>query len=321
MTRLILRRLAVFPLALLLIHFLGFAYAHLIGPLRALRNPFLASTTRPEPLLPTYFGYLRGALHGDLGMMNNPSGPGMLPIQEGILQASLASLGLLAIALTLSVLVGTALGWRSAIAEPPSTARWLTSISTVGMAMPTFFVGSLFFAFWFLYVLWGGQGTLPLPLNGFGWDSHLIVPTLVLMARPTVQIAQVTAGLLAEEFGKQYVTAARSVGYTWRQIRRRNAMRNILAAVILTVASSVRLLVGELIVVEWLFNWPGLGRLLASTLIPGGVVSSSGAGEHSSFLDPVLVAIVLAVFAALFLLTDLLASVLAKSFDPRLREA
>jgi peptide/nickel transport system permease protein len=81
----------------------------------------------------------------------------------------------------------------------------------------------------------------------------------------------VTAGLLAEEFGKQYVTTARSVGYTWRQIRQRNAMRNILAAVILTVASSVRLLVGELIVVEWLFRWPGLGSLLAYTLIPSGM--------------------------------------------------
>jgi ABC-type dipeptide/oligopeptide/nickel transport system permease component len=295
MTRIILRRLVLFPFAVLMVHFLGFAYAHLIRPLRAFRNPFLATSTQPEPLLPTYLGYIRTALEGNLGTMSNPWGPGTLQIQDGILQASLASLGLLAIALALSVLVGMALGWSSAIAEPPSIARWLSTVSTVGMAMPTFFVGSLFFAFWFLYVLWGGPGTLPLPLGGFGWDSHVIVPTLVLMARPAVQLAQVTGGLLAEEFGKQYVTAARSTGYTWRQIRRRNAMRNILAAVILTIASSVRLLVGELIVVEWLFNWPGLGSLLAQTLIPGGFASSRTAIEHPLYLDPPVVASVLAI--------------------------
>jgi peptide/nickel transport system permease protein len=319
MYRLILRRLAIFPFAIFLVHFLGFSYAHLIRPVRAFRNPFVASTTQPEPLLTTYAEYLKSGLKGDLGTMINPWGPGTLPIQDGIIQASFASLGLLAIALTFSVLAGIVLGWRSAIAEPPSTARWLTTVSTVGMAMPTFFVGSLFFAIWFLYVLWGGPGTFPLPLSGFGWDSHLIVPTMVLMARPSVQIAQLTARLLADEFGKQYVTAARSVGYTWRQIRRRNAMRNILAAVILIIASSVRLLVGELIVVEWLFSWPGLGSMLAHTLIPSGVATRS-AIEHSLYLDPPVVASVLAVFAMLFLLTDLIASVLAKSFDPRLRE-
>jgi peptide/nickel transport system permease protein len=169
MTRLILRRLAVFPFAVLLVHFLGFSYAHLIRPVRAFRNPFLASTTDTEPLLPTYLDYLEGALAGDLGTMSNPWGPGTLPIKEVILQASLASLGLLAIALALSVLVGTVFGWRSAIVDPPSTTRWLTAVSTIGMAMPTFFVGSLFFAVWFLYVLWGGPGTIPLPLSGFGW--------------------------------------------------------------------------------------------------------------------------------------------------------
>jgi ABC-type dipeptide/oligopeptide/nickel transport system permease component len=49
-----------------------------------------------------------------------------------------------------------------------------------------------------------------LPLTGFGWDSHLIMPALVLITRPTVQIAQATAGLLSDELGKQYVVAAAS---------------------------------------------------------------------------------------------------------------
>ncbi len=320
MFRFISRRLIIYPFALFLVHFLGFAYAHLIRPLRALRNPFLASATKPEPLLSTYAAYLQRLPRFDFGQITNPWGMGEVPLSDAILQASAVSLGLIGIALTFSVLVGVLLGLRAVIADPPAIARWLTSLSTVGMAMPPFFVGSLFFAVWFLYVIWGGPGTIPLPITGFGWDSHLIVPTLVLMARPCVQIAQVTAGLLSEELGKQYIIAARSMGHSWSLIRRHDALRNIVAAVILTIASSLRLLIGELIVVEWLFDWPGLGNLLAQTLIPSGGANSRAVVERLLFLDPPVVAAVLTVFAALFLLIDLIASVLARRFDPRLRE-
>jgi peptide/nickel transport system permease protein len=126
--------------------------------------------------------------------------------------------------------------------------------------------------------------------------------------------------LLADELGKQYVVAARSMGFSWQRIRQHGAIRNILATVVLTIATSVRLLVSELIVVEWLFDWPGLGNLLAQTLIPIGVVSSRTATEGVLFLDPPVVAAVLTVFAAIFLMTDLTASLLAQRFDPRLRE-
>jgi ABC-type dipeptide/oligopeptide/nickel transport system permease component len=77
------------------------------------------------------------------------------------------------------------------------------------------------------------------------------------------------------------------------------------------------MLVGELVVVEWLFNWPGLGRMLASTLVPGKL--STNLGASGLFLDPPTVAIIIAIIALLFLLTDLLASVLVRIVDPRLR--
>ena len=320
MVRFLFVRLAIIPPALILINFLGYGYAHLVKPLRAFRNPYVAATIESEPVISSYGAYFQSVLQNDLGEIVNPWGTqGVLPIGQVILEASLASLGLLIAALLLSILVGTVLGFWAAKTEPPSIARWLTSFSTLGLAMPTFFIGGLFFALWFLYVLWGGPGTIPLPISGFGWDSHLIVPILVLMVRPTVQIAQVTAGQLTDEFGKQYVVAARSRGQRWSVIRRRDAFRNILVPVIMTMAASVRILVGELIVVEWLFNWPGLGNLLAQTLIPTGTAFSRGHPEGGLFLDPPLVAIVLTIFAFLFIMTDLTASILVKVFDPRLR--
>jgi ABC-type dipeptide/oligopeptide/nickel transport system permease component len=80
----------------------------------------------------------------------------------------------------------------------------------------------------------------------------------------------------------------------------------------------VRLLVSDAIVVEWLFAWPGLGFLMAATLVPAQFASASVA---SSFMDPPLVASLLTIFAGLFVLTDLTAGALARLADPRQREA
>ena len=75
--------------------------------------------------------------------------------------------------------------------------------------------------------------------------------------------------------------------------------------------------VGELVVVEWLFAWTGLGRLLAQTLVPPLQTNSA---ETLLFLDPQIVSIILTIFGGLFLIADLLASVAIRSADPRLRE-
>jgi ABC-type dipeptide/oligopeptide/nickel transport system permease component len=323
MIKFIARRLAILPFALLLVHFLGYSYAHLVRPMRAERNPFLAETTKDqEPLFTAYSSYWKQVFEGEFGEMKNPwkaTRGGLDKLQDVIMTATKASLGLLGLALAVSIVLGVSIGVVAARFNPPSVARWMTTVSTFGMAMPSFFIGSLFFAAWFLYAMWSPSGVLPLPLSGFGWDKHLIMPVVVLMARPTVQIAQMTAGFLVDELGSQYVVAARSVGNTWRRIRRRNAFHNILAPVILTIAGSTRWLVGELIVVEWLFDWWGLGNLLSQTLIPP-AINSFAAQEGIVFLNPAVVAAVLMIFGGIFILTDLFASVLAKLFDPRLRE-
>lgn len=312
MARFVLRRIALIPPALLLINFLGYAYAHLSRPLRAARTPYQFAMPDSGPLLPAYGEYLRGLLHLDLGMM--PSGQ-QRSIAEAMASGLTASLGLLALALLGSALIGLLLGVVATRVSPPRAAQWLTVFSTVGLAMPSFYIGTLFVVGVVYTILRPDVAAVPIPLRGFGWDTHLLLPTIALMVRPTMQTARITSGLLAEELGKRYVVAARSFGYRWRVIRG-HALRNILAPTILTLAGSLRLLVGELVLVEWLFAWPGIGRMLAETLIPSLL---STRAMNLAFLYPPLVAIILTVFAAIFLFTDLLATVLVRAADPRLR--
>ena len=316
MVRSTLRRLAIIPPALLLINFAGFAYAHLVRPIRAARSPYLRLLPETEPLLPTYAAYLQNVLHFDFGAI-----PGSQePIATTISRAGTASLGLLALALALSTVLGLLLGFWATRSNPPGVSRWLPPLSTVGLAMPSFYIGILCIVASISYIFWRGAGTeIPFPIQGFGWDRHLVLPTLALMARPTVQIAQMTSELLAGELRKQYIVTARSVGVPWLFVRWRHALRNILAPVILTIAGSLRLLVGELVVVENLFAWPGLGRLLAWTLIPGRVSGGGASLGAIMFLDPPVIAAVLTAIAGFFLLADFAASVLVRAVDPRLR--
>ena len=305
MARFILRRLVSFPFILLLANFFGFAYAFYVGPVQAIRNPYSIGMVQIPPFVPEYLNYLRGILNLDFGVTPLTHEP----IATEIAHAGGASLALLAISLTLSIGIGLFLGFRAVHSDPPRVSSWLTLLATVGLASPGFYIGLLLISLIFLNLMTRQTTEVLLPVQGYGLDAHLILPTLALMARPTVQIAQVTSGLLVGELGKQYVTAALSFGHSIRNIRRRLAFRNILAPVTLTVAGSLRLLVAQLIIIEMLFNWPGLGRLASTTLV--------ATSDSANYLYPPLMAALMTVLVGIFTLADLAASALARHFDPR----
>ncbi len=318
MFRYILRRLVIIPFALVLINFLGFTYAYIARPIRAASTPYLREQIGQQPpLFESYAQYIQGVIHGSLSRPIS-QGPQIGSFAQTLGQSFIDSTGLLIIAIIFAVIIGFGFGMLGVRNNPPGVRGWMTVLSTIGLAMPSFYIASLsVLAIVFVVVARGPNSESLIPIRGFGWDKHLILPVLALMLRPTVQIAQVTANELVGELGKQYIVAARSIGNTWHDIRWRYALRNALAPIILAIAGSFRLLLGELIVIEWLFNWPGLGNLLASTLVPG--VLSTNLGANALFLNPPVVAAVVTIIGFLFLITDFIASILVHFIDPRLR--
>lgn len=317
MIRSIAVRLAALPLILLLINAAAYCFAVLAQYRRAVSLVPPGEPLPPPPgLVTAYAGYAGGLVRGNLGVL--PYAAGTDTVASLVFPATLASLGLLGIALLLSVAAGMLLGLGAVRRDPPGVALWLTSFATVGLATPAFYLGSLLIAGALLYVIYGpGAGTsLPIPIQGFGWDTHLILPLLVLMLLPTARIAQMSASLLAGELSKPYVIATRSFGFPWNTVVRRYALRNVLAPVIAVIAGSLRLMAGELIVVERIFGWPGLGQLVALTLAPPRVLQAATA---PLFLHPPTIAAVLTLFATVFVLADLAATLLSRAIDPRLR--
>jgi peptide/nickel transport system permease protein len=305
--------MALLAPALLLAHAFGYAFGKLVGPLHAARSPLSIGEVDRTPLLASYLGYLRSAWPS-LGPLPGSTAGESLAGAVGV--AALNSLGLLAVAMGLSILFGIGLGLAAVRTEPPRIAPWLTGTTTLGLAIPSFFFGVMGVSLVIMLLIYAPGQLLLLPLEGYGWDRHLVLPVIALMLRPTAQIAQVTAGMMVTELGRQYVVTARSIGLDERRIARRHVLRNALPSVVGTIAASLRLTAGELIIVETLFYWPGLGRLIALTLIPS---NASLTAESALFLSPPVLAAALACFAVLFLSSNAVAGLLVRALDPRVR--
>jgi peptide/nickel transport system permease protein len=314
----ILRRMLWMIILLACVNFFAFAYAHYGRFAQLATNPIFAQTGEAEPVAPLYKEYVNGFLNGTPAQMPSMRG---VDILKAIGDATKASLGLLGFAFGLSLVIGFLFGANSARTDPPRVAGWLIPVTTVSLAMPGFYIGAVLITASVFYLLYspGLQKELPFPLSGFGWDKHLVFPVIALTFRPMVQIAQTTAVLLSEEFKKAYVSAALSFGHSWRLIRRKTALQNIFAPLAQVAASSLRLMVGELILVEWLFGWPGLGRMLAFSLQPPSIATVFSSVLPPTYLHAPTVATAVTMLGLILVGTDLIFSTLAHAMDPRLR--
>ena len=318
MVAFIVRRVAGMFLLILGVNFAAFAYAHYGRYAQLENNPIFARQEEVLPVFPFYKEYIQGLLSGKPAEMPSAAGLTVLDMVE---TAANASLGLLGIAFTVSLVLGLFLGMQAAKTEPPRVSRWLIPFSTMSLAMPGFYVGAVLITISVLYLFLtpSSKGDLPFPLGGFGWDSHLVFPVIALSFRPTLQIAQMTASLLSDEFNKTYVTVARGLGHSWRMVKVKTALRNIYVPMFQVIASSVSLMIGELILVEWLFGWPGLGRQLALSIRPPATVTIASGVLPSTYLHAPTVATVVTVLGAILIISNTLAAILTYASDPRLR--
>jgi peptide/nickel transport system permease protein len=144
-----------------------------------------------------------------------------------------------------------------------------------------------------------------LPSVGFGWDSHLVMPVLVLAMRPLAQIAQVTYVSLTDVFQQDYIRTARSKGLHERVVRYKHALTNVLIPMLTTIGASLRFSLASLPVVELFFQWPGVGLTLLRAIDLG----------MSTFITDLILS--LGIF---FLAINLLIEFVFPLIDSRLRD-
>jgi ABC-type dipeptide/oligopeptide/nickel transport system permease component len=225
-----------------------------------------------------------------------------LPAAQLVLTILGRSAGLLSLSLVVAAAIGVPLGIAAALARRRFSAPLVLVISVLGMSTPTFFLGMLL---WILNIqLYQRLGVTALPAAGFGWDAHMIMPALVLAARPLAQVAQITYVTLSEQLGQDYVRTARAKGLAAHDVNYRHALRNVLIPILTTLGTSLRFSLSSLPVVEFFFSWPGVGLTLLTAISQG---------------EPALVTDLILSLGLFFLLVNGFLELLYPLLDPRLR--
>ena len=203
-----------------------------------------------RPFAVQYFEFLRGAVVGDLGK----SFMGGTPVSRLIADALPATLALALVSLFLSVLVSVPLGIQAAVHKGKGIDQSIRIFSLVGLSFPNFWLAIMLVLLLSI--------TFPL-LPPSGWDGpiSLVMPALTMAIILSATNVRLVRTSMLETLSAQYIMVARAKGLKDRVVLYKHALRNCAIPLITYIGLQFGNLVGGLVVVERVFNWPGLGTL------------------------------------------------------------
>ena len=220
-------------------------------------------------VLDRYGSYIGALSQADLGRTDRGE-----PVGQLILRTFFKSFGVLALAVGLAGLIGVAIGLVANARSSRPNEAWPVAISVVLLSAPSFLIGGLLQSADVEIAI--RTGVLPLPTTGFGWDRHLVMPVLVLAAKPTAYVARVTSQVLQDTLRQGHIKTAYAKGLPARAVLLKHGLWTSGASVLAALALAMRLSVGMLPIVEMVFVYPGIGFVFLSAIRAQDVVAASG---------------------------------------------
>ena len=246
-----------------------------------------------KPLWIQYASFIMHLVRGDFGQ----SFYYRTDVFELYLSRLPASLLLASAAMTFSLIIGIPTGIIAAV----RVNQWWDSAGKIfallGLSMPSFWVGLIMILFFSVYLGW-------LPSSGSGTVLHLVMPSIALGWVFAAAHMRLTRSSMLEVLGSEYVKLARLKGLPEALVISKHALKNALIPVLTLAGINLVIMVNVAIVVETVFAWPGVGRLLY---------------EGIAFRDfPVVQATVL-LGGVMIVLVNLVVDILYAVIDPRIR--
>lgn len=314
MISILIRRLISFVVTLLVVSLMIFAVMDLLpGDPAAV---MLGTSATPEtlaalrsqmgldqPLALRYLGWLVGMLHGDLGQSYTYG----VPVAGLIAERLAVTLPLALMAVVLSVAIAVPLGVSAARHHGGIVDHLVGAFSYVSIAVPAFWVGLLLIIAFSTHLGW-------MPAGGFpGWDAGLragfkalVMPAIALGLAQAGILTRVARSSILEVMNEDFVRTARAKGLGERAAIWRHALPNALIPVVTMIGLQFTFLIAGAVLVENVFNLPGLGRLAYQAL---------------SQRDVIVMQDVVLFFSGLVILMNFLVDLAYLAIDPRLRTA
>ncbi|MCK0173484.1 ABC transporter permease [Mycolicibacterium sp. F2034L] len=254
-----------------------------------------------RPLIVQFFSYLGNALTGDLGVSFRNGDP----VTATLLDRLPATISLGLVGIVIALLIAVPAGIWSALREGRISDTIVRVCSQFGVSVPDFWMGILFIALFSTTLGWlPTSGYRPLFDDPAGWLRHIVLPGLTVGLVAAAIMTRYIRSAVLEVASMGYVRTARSKGLSPRVVTLRHTVRNALIPVLTITGIQLATILGGVIVVEVVFAWPGLGRL---------VFNAVAARDYPLIQGAVLL------MAALFLLINLIVDVLYAVVDPRIR--
>lgn len=246
--------------------------------------------------------FLLEVAKGDLGAVETEIG--RISLVSYLWLSYSNSMGLLLVSLLGAALLGLYIGGLAALTRWKNLTLLLLMLTILGISAPSFFAGLLL-----------RQGALNLSdtlgrrlisMAGFGWDiKHMLLPVLVLAARPLAYLTRAAFLGLRRVMEEDYIRTAHAKGLSFGRIVNVHALRNVAVPMLTALGVSIRFSLSTLPVVELFFGWPGMGLRLLEAM-----------DARQSFV----VVILASSLGLTFLLINLLLDISFRLIDPRIRE-
>lgn len=246
-----------------------------------------------QPVWVQFFTWISSILQGDWGVSIVSREP-VLPMLMSRLSMTL----LLAVAgVFIAAVIGVALGVNAALRANTASDVGISVIALLGVSAPIFWIGLL------LQLLFSIKLGL-LPSTGSGTFWHLILPAVAIGGNSIGIIMRMTRSSMLEVLKQDFVRTARAKGLNRRVVTYKHALRNAFVPVITVIGVQFAYLMGGAVLIETVFVWPGLGKLLADSVFRRDFPVVQGA---------------ILLIGALFVLVNMLVDLAYSLIDPRIR--
>ncbi len=256
-------------------------------------NAFRKAWGLDDPLWVQYLSYLKGILSFDFGVSMRDKASAM----NLVLQRVPATLQITIPALIIKLCLGIPAGVYAALHRQGFADRGVITLSILGFTVPSFVLGLV------LVLIFSIQLGV-LPSGGSDTWIHGILPTLTIAIGGTAILARFSRSAMIEVLGRPYIRTASAKGVSWHDVVWKHALPNASVPIVTIVGFMVGSLIAGAVVVETIFSWPGVGRLL--------VVSVANR-------DLAVVQCLLLMIASCMVVSNLIVDVLYGVLDPRLR--
>ncbi len=246
-----------------------------------------------QPLWIQYLAYIKSIFTGDFGVSMRDKASALNLVLERVP----ATLQLTIPALILKLIFGIPSGVYAALHRQSFSDRGVILLAVLGFTIPSFVMGLLLVLIFSVILGW-------LPSGGQDTWMHGILPTLTMSIGGIGILARFSRTAMIEVMGQPYIRTASAKGLAWRDVVWNHALPNAAVPIVTIVGFMVGSLIAGAVVVESIFSWPGIGRLL--------VVSVTNR-------DLAVVQCILLIIAVAMVVSNLVVDLLYGWLDPRLR--